>query len=48
MNKEKPLHFDGTMLNHEQAYTGRTQEPIVLTDEMRANISGNPFMTQGE
>lgn len=48
MNEEKPLHFDGSLLNHDRFDKDFPNEPFVLTDEMRANISGNPFMNQSE
>lgn len=40
----KPMHFDGS-LHQSQVTTGEAKEvePIKITDEVRANISGNPF-----
>ncbi|WP_197468207.1 hypothetical protein [Fictibacillus phosphorivorans] len=48
MNDEKPLHFDGSLLNQEGFDKDSPEKPFVLTDEMRANISGNPYMNQSE
>ncbi|MDM5315150.1 hypothetical protein QUF49_04030 [Fictibacillus sp. b24] len=48
MNEDKPLHFDGSLLNLDKLEKDSLNEPIVLTDEMRANISGNPYMNQSE
>lgn len=39
----KPLHYDGSLHNNQGTGDTKGQEPFVLTDEMRNNISGNPF-----
>lgn len=45
--ENKPVHYDGSAHNDEQlkneAYSNETFE---LTDEMRKNISGNPYFTK--
>jgi hypothetical protein len=42
---DKPLHYDGStqseVISTNESILG---EPFVLTDEMRKNISGNPFV----
>ncbi|WP_197480317.1 hypothetical protein [Fictibacillus phosphorivorans] len=43
MNEDKPIHFDGSLLNHEVVNDDTLQEPFLLTDEARANIAGNPY-----
>ncbi|MGA4718626.1 hypothetical protein [Fictibacillus nanhaiensis] len=43
MNEDKPIHFDGSLLNHEVFNNDLSQEPFLLTDEVRANIAGNPY-----
>ncbi|MFX3623477.1 MAG: hypothetical protein ACE3JP_05375 [Ectobacillus sp.] len=41
----KPIHYDGSAHNHDYANSDSTvKEPFTLTDEMRSNISGNPFV----
>lgn len=40
--EERPLHYDGSVQN-EQSANEETNEPFKLTDEMRLNISGNPY-----
>lgn len=40
----KPFHYDGSFENHGFLnLEATTEEPFVLTDEMRMNISGNPY-----
>jgi hypothetical protein len=41
--ENKPLHYDGSVQHAEDAATS-TNETFVLTDEMRMNISGNPYV----
>ncbi|MEQ2528295.1 hypothetical protein WMO40_16535 [Bacillaceae bacterium CLA-AA-H227] len=40
--EEKPLHYDGSVQNV-QSVNEEVNESVKITDEMRANISGNPF-----
>lgn len=41
---EKPQHYDGSIQNSESSNGNVTvNEPFQLTDEMRMNISGNPY-----
>ena len=41
---EKPLHFDGSVQQAESTNNDSVaNEPFTLTDEMRMNISGNPY-----
>jgi hypothetical protein len=39
----KPMHYDGSLHGALAEGEVKDQEPFKLTDEMRANISGNPF-----
>jgi hypothetical protein len=42
-----PIHYDGSIQNNETSTADSTvNEPFTLTDEMRANISGNPYFTE--
>jgi hypothetical protein len=43
--ENKPLHYDGSNQNVE-AFESEAQnnEAFVITDEMRKNLSGNPYM----
>jgi hypothetical protein len=43
----KPVHYDGSIQNNEASAANTTvNEPFTLTDEMRANISGNPYFSE--
>lgn len=43
----KPFHFDGSMHHNDSLGLDSTEnEPFELTDEMRKNISGNPFVIE--
>lgn len=43
----KPIHYDGSIQNNETSASNSTvNEPFTLTDEMRANISGNPYISE--
>jgi hypothetical protein len=43
----KPIHYDGSIQNNDDATANSTvNEPFILTDEMRTNISGNPYFTE--
>jgi hypothetical protein len=39
---EKPIHYDGSVQNNEGSLLS-VNEPFILTDEVRENISGNPY-----
>ncbi|WP_332634929.1 hypothetical protein [Halalkalibacter flavus] len=41
--ENKPLHYDGSIQKNETGTTEAISEPFQLTDEMRENISGNPY-----
>lgn len=44
---EKSVYYDGSIQNYEFSdYEPLANEPFVLTDEMRKNISGNPFIME--
>ena len=40
----KPLHYDGSIQKVVEANDASTSESFKLTDEMRANISANPYL----
>ncbi|UCZ54675.1 hypothetical protein LGQ02_07980 [Bacillus shivajii] len=42
--ENKPMHFDGSYQNSEQLINDQSHETVQLTDDMRKNISGNPFL----
>ncbi|WP_169917333.1 hypothetical protein [Alkalihalobacterium alkalinitrilicum] len=42
--ENKPLHYDGSIQNSENKESDANNETFVLTDEVRKNLSGNPFM----
>ncbi len=43
----KPIHYDGSIQNIETSASNSTvNEQFTLTDEMRANISGNPYIRE--
>jgi hypothetical protein len=48
MNTDKPMHFDGSSLNQGGYSEDTGHESFILTDEMRPNTSGNPYLNQGE
>jgi hypothetical protein len=42
-----PIHYDGSIQNNESSVANSAaNEPFTLTDEMRANISGNPYFSE--
>ncbi|MDT8863004.1 hypothetical protein N0O92_22815 [Alkalihalobacillus sp. MEB130] len=43
----KPNHYDGS-LQTESTSSETLDKPFILTDEMRANISGNPFSSDNK
>lgn len=45
--ENKPLHYDGSIQNLQASNSDATSnEPFMITDEMRANISGNPYVNE--
>ncbi|WP_170209235.1 hypothetical protein [Robertmurraya kyonggiensis] len=43
--EERPLHYDGSVQNVQGA-NEEANESFKLTDEMRLNISGNPYTSE--
>ncbi|MBU8906834.1 hypothetical protein [Desertibacillus haloalkaliphilus] len=43
--ENKPMHYDGSIQNSDVTNTNHTEEPFTLTDEMRKNISANPYQS---
>lgn len=42
---EKPFHYDGSVQYNESLNSEKfDNEPLALTDEARANMSGNPYV----
>jgi hypothetical protein len=42
-----PIHYDGSIQSNESSTANSTvNESFPLTDEMRANISGNPYFSE--
>ncbi|MEH7349488.1 hypothetical protein [Gottfriedia acidiceleris] len=41
--ENKPAHFDGSVINEEALEQNYQQEDYEVTEEMRNNISGNPY-----
>jgi hypothetical protein len=44
--ENKPLHFDGSLLNISDAQSVNNVESFVLTDEIRKSLSGNPYANE--
>jgi hypothetical protein len=42
--ENKPVHYDGSGINDEVFKQNSQQEDIQVTDEMRSNLSGNPYI----
>lgn len=43
----KPLHYDGSVQNNDVSNLDSTvHESFQLTDEVRSNLSGNPFVIE--
>ncbi|WP_176547316.1 hypothetical protein [Bacillus sp. AFS053548] len=43
--ENKPAHYDGSGINNEVFEQNSQQEDIqVITEEMRSNLSGNPYI----
>ena len=40
----KPIHYDGSNQNNETPADSIIKEPFILTDDMRINLSGNPYL----
>lgn len=40
----KPIHYDGSLHSVNEVETEGVTEPFALTDEVRAKISGNPYL----
>lgn len=40
----KPLHYDGSIQNNANEKNEFVDEPFKLTDEIRVNLSGNPYV----
>lgn len=41
---EKPIHYDGSVqVNASFNFENETNEPFVLTEEIRSNLGGNPY-----
>jgi len=43
---DKPLHYDGSLHNLAANQSETITEPFVITDEIRKNLSGNPFINE--
>lgn len=44
---EKPIHYDGSMQNNNGVLNDSDPtEPFTISDEMRKNIGGNPFISE--
>ncbi|WP_198317087.1 hypothetical protein [Sutcliffiella horikoshii] len=45
----KPNHYDGSVqVDIKEKVTGDLNESFVLTDDMRKNIGGNPYILHNE
>ncbi|MES9684689.1 hypothetical protein ABWK22_17675 [Gottfriedia acidiceleris] len=42
--ENKPAHYDGSGINDEVFEQNSQQEDIQVTEEMRNNLSGNPYI----
>ncbi|WP_176483762.1 hypothetical protein [Bacillus sp. FJAT-45066] len=42
----KPLHYDGSIQQYGEVKVETATESFKLTEEMRANISGNPYVIE--
>ena len=42
--ENKPAHYDGSGINDELFEQNSQQEDIQVTEEMRNNLSGNPYI----
>ncbi|WP_202595365.1 hypothetical protein [Halalkalibacter okhensis] len=46
MMEKKPIHYDGSMQNHETSMSETNNQPFNLTDEARLNIATNPYESE--
>ncbi|TWG32123.1 hypothetical protein GC56T2_3398 [Geobacillus sp. C56-T2] len=46
MMEEKPIYYDGSGHRPSENESGVKGEPFTLTDEIRKQISGNPFVVE--
>jgi hypothetical protein len=46
MMEGKPIHYDGSVQSQNESGVVTISEPFILTDEMRTNLSGNPFISE--
>jgi hypothetical protein len=44
--ENKPVHFDGSLQNISGSQSEVNVEPFVLTDDIRKNLSGNPYTNE--
>jgi hypothetical protein len=47
--ENKAIHYDGSVQNNDENNTNSgafANEPFEITDEIRKNISGNPFIIE--
>lgn len=44
----KPLHYDGSVQQQDSTAVNSSEEPFILTDEMRRNIGSNPYQFNKE
>ncbi|WP_198508253.1 hypothetical protein [Bacillus alkalisoli] len=44
--ESKPLHYDGSIQQNEEVKVDAATESFKLTEEMRAKISGNPYVIE--
>ncbi len=44
--ENKPLHYDGSIQSQSGTIDQNANESFKLTEEMRMNISGNPFVSE--
>ena len=47
--ENKAIHYDGSVQINDESNTNSaaiTNEPFEITDEIRRNISGNPFVIE--
>ncbi|CAG9621741.1 hypothetical protein [Sutcliffiella rhizosphaerae] len=45
----KPNHYDGSIQNYSAENVNiYSEEPFILTDDIRKNLGGNPYILQNE
>ncbi|MCL6572022.1 MAG: hypothetical protein K6T88_10125 [Bacillus sp. (in: Bacteria)] len=42
--ENKAIHYDGSVQMNDENNTNSVNEPFEITEEMRKNIYGNPFI----